>query len=697
VWIAYDEGGIGRYDREGGGGWSIYGVDDGVADGHVWAATTSGLCRYDDHVTCLRPDSKGGLWIGTVDAGVSYHKDGQFSSFTSADGLANNRVWSIAEDRAGRIWFATLDGCVSCYDNGNWTTYTTADGLVDDRIVSICEDGAGNLWFGSNGYGLSRFDGSEWTTFTEADGLAHNRVKWIEEDRSGALWFGTLGGVSRYDGNKWTTFDVSNGLADNFVQSVLVDRKGDVWVATGMGGVSRYDGRRWVSYSQEDGLPSNWMTWIFEDAGGHLWFGTMNGGVSRFDGESFMTINRQDGIADNTVWAITQDKEGAYWFATFHGITRYEPQKPEPPPVFIDAVVTDRRYEKFGKIAIRSVVNHAIFEYRGMSFNTRPDGLLYRHRLIGYDRDWVYSRTRRVVYANLPVGSYVFEVEALDRDLVGSASPARLPLVVERDVRNEQIDELEQRVRERTEMLEKANRQLATSNTELEQFAYVASHDLQEPLRVMTSFLELLGRRLEGDLDESSQHYIERSVAAAARMRQLIEDLLTFSRVTTKARDFEATDCARIVEVVGDNLGIAIEESGGNITGGDGLPTVIADGGQLGQLFQNLIGNALKFRGERAPEIHVAAERGEGEWQFSVGDNGIGIDPQFGERIFRILSAPAHAGRILGDGNRTGDLQEDRRASWREHLVREQRNRGDRVLLHDCGPGRPVRATRGRR
>jgi light-regulated signal transduction histidine kinase (bacteriophytochrome) len=90
----------------------------------------------------------------------------------------------------------------------------------------------------------------------------------------------------------------------------------------------------------------------------------------------------------------------------------------------------------------------------------------------------------------------------------------------------------------------------------------------------MTSFLELLGRRLEGDLDESSQHYIEHSVAAAARMRQLIEDLLTFSRVTTKARDFEATDCARIVEVVGDNLGIAIEESGGNITGGDGLPTL---------------------------------------------------------------------------------------------------------------------------
>ena len=701
VWIAYDSGGIGRYDGE---NWSIYGADDGVADeqvydlmqdkegiiwaatrngvscfdgssweridgveglskegvnaiyqsqdGHVWAATTSGLCRYDgyffrtfntddglvsDRVTFLQPDSKGGLWIGTVEDGVSYHRDGAFSSFTKADGLAENRVWSIVEDRTGRVWFATIDGGVSCYDGDNWATYTTADGLVDDSVVSICEDGDGNLWFGSNGDGLSRFDGVNWTTFTEADGLANNRVKWIEEDRSGALWFGTSGGVCRYDGAEWVTFDTSNGLADNFVQSVLVDRRGDVWVATGMGGVSRYNGSRWVTYSQEDGLPSNWMTWIFEDDGGHLWFGTMNGGVCRFDGETFMVINRQDGLADNTVWAVTQDKEGIYWFATFHGITRYQPQEPEPPPVYIDAVITDRRQERFDGQAIRSVVNHAIFEYRGMSFNTRPDGLLYRHQLIGYDPDWVYSRRRRVIYANLPVGSYMFEVEALDRDLVSSASPARLPLVVERDVRNEQIDELEQRVRERTEMLEKSNRQLATSNTELEQFAYVASHDLQEPLRVMTSFLELLGRRLKGDLDESSQHYIERSVAAATRMRQLIEDLLALSRVTTKAREFEATDCARLVGVVRDNLGIAIEESGGKITGAGDLPTILADAGQLSQLFQNLIGNAIKFRGECAPEIDVEARRVEGEWLFSVRDNGIGIDPQYGERIFRIF------------------------------------------------------------
>lgn len=619
-------------------------------DGHVWAATTSGLCRYDgssfrtldtehglvdDRITYLLPESKGGLWIGTVDSGVSYYKDGTIRSFTTSDGLADNRIWSIIEDRQGRIWFATLGAGVSCYD-GSWRTYGTADGLANDSIISICEDQQGVMWFGSDGAGVSCFDGTDWCTFTETDGLASNRVKWITEDQQGALWFGTAEGVSRKEGDDWVTYDENNGLAANFVQSILVDRRGDVWVGTGMGGVSRYDGHRWTTYSQADGLSSNWITWIFEDTGGHLWFGTMNGGVSRYDGETFLTINRQDGLADNTVWAVTEDREGIYWFATFHGVTRYRPPEPEPPPVFIDVVISDRRHDTANTALIRSSVNHAIFEFCGMSFNTRPDGLLYRYRLAGRDNGWRRTRLRRVIYANLPVGEYTFEVEAFDRDLVRSQNPASIRLSVERDVRDEQIGELEQRVQERTQMLERANRELATSNSELEQFAYVASHDLQEPVRVITSFMQMLERHLGGDLDEKSRHYIERSAMAAKRMRQLIEDLLSFSRITTRTRELEPVACAVILDDALANLAVATRESGAVISS-NGLDTLVVDRGQMVQLFQNLIGNAIKFRGERTPEIRIAAKKQEGEWLLSVRDNGIGIQPEHAERIFRIF------------------------------------------------------------
>ena len=177
--------------------------------------------------------------------------------------------------------------------------------------------------------------------------------------------------------------------------------------------------------------------------------------------------------------------------------------------------------------------------------------------------------------------------------------------------------------------------ELKRSNAELEQFAYVASHDLQEPLRVVTNYVQLLDRRNES-LDERSRHFIERSVAACGRMKRLIDDLLLFSRVTRKGGEFAPTDCAEVVRDALDNLALSIQESGAEVTTGE-LPTVTAERRQLLQLFQNLIGNAIKFRADLPPEIHVDAQHKGNEWTFSVRDNGIGIDPEQGERIFRIF------------------------------------------------------------
>jgi PAS domain S-box-containing protein len=177
---------------------------------------------------------------------------------------------------------------------------------------------------------------------------------------------------------------------------------------------------------------------------------------------------------------------------------------------------------------------------------------------------------------------------------------------------------------------------LERSNKELEQFAYVASHDLQEPLRTISSSTQLLARRYQGQLDADADEFIAYAVNGANRMQRLINDLLSYSRVGTRGKGFEPTDCTAVLDQTLANLKAAIEESGAVVTHNP-LPTVMADKLQLVQLFENLIGNAIKFHGEEPPRVHVSAEQKGNEWVFSVRDNGIGIDPQYAERIFVIF------------------------------------------------------------
>ncbi len=190
--------------------------------------------------------------------------------------------------------------------------------------------------------------------------------------------------------------------------------------------------------------------------------------------------------------------------------------------------------------------------------------------------------------------------------------------------------------RKAQEKLQQLNEELIQSNRDLEQFAYVASHDLQEPLRAVTSYAQLLARKYQGNLDAKADKYINYIVDGATRMQQLIEDLLEFSRVGTRAKALVPTDCDNVLNQVLENLKIAIAQNRAKITH-DPLPTIMGDEIQLIQLFQNLIGNAIKFRGEEPLRIHISVETREKEWLFSVRDNGIGIETEYFERIFTIF------------------------------------------------------------
>lgn len=177
---------------------------------------------------------------------------------------------------------------------------------------------------------------------------------------------------------------------------------------------------------------------------------------------------------------------------------------------------------------------------------------------------------------------------------------------------------------------------LARSNADLEQFAYIASHDLQEPLRMVASYTQLLALRYPEKLDAKADKYIAYILDGATRMQQLINDLLEYSRVGTHGKSFDLVDCNDMMNRAMANLKIAIRQSNARITWQD-LPQVFGDKTQLLQLFQNLIANAIKYRGQRTPEVQIEAQAREGEWLFSVQDNGIGIDPKHGDRIFQIF------------------------------------------------------------
>ncbi len=262
------------------------------------------------------------------------------------------------------------------------------------------------------------------------------------------------------------------------------------------------------------------------------------------------------------------------------------------------------------------------------------------------------GRYRTVAVRGVPV----LEPDGAVREWIGTCTDVSERKKVEQELARHR-ERLEEMVARRTAELEAVNRRLKTeieeriaaeevlrrtaeqltrSNKELEQFAYVASHDLQEPLRVVGSYVQLVERKFGERLDAEAEQFIHYIVDGVAQMQRLISDLLDFSRVGTGGESFSTVAVEEVLELALANLRPAIRQSGAVVAHGP-LPEIRGDRTQLVQLFQNLIGNAIKFRGDRRPEINVSADRREEEWLFAVADNGVGIERQYWERIFVIF------------------------------------------------------------
>jgi len=244
-----------------------------------------------------------------------------------------------------------------------------------------------------------------------------------------------------------------------------------------------------------------------------------------------------------------------------------------------------------------------------------------------------------VVRPLLALGDQTRQVTAgeFDRPIEPVGPPEIMALAGDTDAMRRRIRDELAAVEEGREQLAAQAEELARSNADLEQFAYVASHDLQEPLRKVTSFCQLLQRRYQGQLDERADQYIEFAVDGAKRMQALINDLLAFSRVGRTSEAFAPVDCDEALDRALANLETALDDAGAEVVRNGGLPTVEGDPSLLAALFQNVISNALKFRSDAPPRVEISAAQPDGEWSFRVTDNGIGIEEAYAERVFVIF------------------------------------------------------------
>ncbi|MFC1606459.1 response regulator [Candidatus Latescibacterota bacterium] len=370
-------------------------------------------------------DNRGRLWIGTQQGLVCLEGE-TLTKYTTENGLVDNRIRKIIETNDDKLWIGTAKG-LSCFDGKNFKNLTPNEGLLDDGIIDITRDRQGVLWIGTD-QGLNRYDGKKITSFTTQEGLIHNNVKSVEIDSNENLWIGTRTGLSCYDGIQFKNYSAVDGLISDNINCLHSSRDRNLWIGTDKG-LMVFDGNEFTTYTDREGLESNSIISLSEDDDGKILLVT-RGGIERFDGRTFQSMNRKDGLPIQSIMDIIEDRHGTLWMTSMGGgIVRYTPND-VPPIVAITEAITDDHYGADEEVYSTMLTEKIRFSYQGISFKTRPEAMCYRYRLKGFNDSWSVTQNTSVDYHNLPVGKYMFEVVAVDRDLNYSTEPAQIHLTV---------------------------------------------------------------------------------------------------------------------------------------------------------------------------------------------------------------------------------------------------------------------------
>jgi PAS domain S-box-containing protein len=406
LWVGTGDGGLSRCQ---------------TARMQSWA---SGAELPEERVTRLMRTRDGALWIATAGSGLVRWRGTERRAFTVADGLSDATVWALLEDRDGTVWAGTQGGV--CRLLGDRFVRLPLPQAMAANTWDLLQDRSGAVWIAAQG-GLARYTAGRCDLFGVADGLVYSDVRCLLEDRQGGVWMGTIFGLSCYREGRFTSLTTTEGLLHNDVRDLLESVDGDLWVAT-QAGVCRYDGHRFTALTVEDGLASNNVWALMQDRHGTIWAGSY-GGVSRYDGEVVQALLPRDGLAPRAVHALLEDPDGGVWIGGRGGLTRYV-SADVPPSMNLTEVVTDRRLGPRTEIRLPSTQGLLSFEYRAVSLNTRPGGMLYRYRFGDAGAPWRTTHRRQLEFADVPIGSHTLEVQGINGDLDRSQGIARVQVTV---------------------------------------------------------------------------------------------------------------------------------------------------------------------------------------------------------------------------------------------------------------------------
>ena len=434
-----------------------YGLEDGLANLQI---------------TAIHEDTHGYVWFGTF-SGLSRFDGVHIANCTVADGLTSQIVMSVNGDAQDRVWACTGYG-VSRFDNGAlqpvdqlknvgiWQSHKARDGslllaghhgrafrctetTVEDLtprftmpaiLLCICDDAEGGIWIGGEAIGLCHITANGTSYLTVGTGLPDNTVLCLLDDGDG-VWVGTGKGLCRCTEDGVRSPHFQHPWLTGSIGALLRDRRGRLWVAA-REGVLCVDEDAEITTYEIGSFPHHTIMAIKEDRHGVIWFATFGGGVARFDGQILQTLCRRDGLIHDAIQDLHEDAAGDMWIATEGGLTRYRPST-TPPQVRLTLALTDRRHDAPDEVVMTTRQKVVSFEFAAHSLTTRREAITYLCRLRGIDDDWIITRRRHCAYEDLPVGDYVFEVVAVDRDL-NRSTPALCRLSVEADARIQALE-----------------------------------------------------------------------------------------------------------------------------------------------------------------------------------------------------------------------------------------------------------------
>ena len=372
-------------------------------------------------------DRDGTIWVGGENSIYSVVEN-RLTAHPLPSSTPNGRVRPLYADPEGGIWIST-DSEIGRLVNGDYRPKR----MGDEKIIAVHRDYEGQLWTAGDDGRIIRRSNTELVDYTFAlveknNSNDNTEISFIDEDKTSFLWVGTNRGLGRFEAGHFRSYTENDGLGTNNISSMHEDSTGSLWFATDMG-ISHFKDGIFTNYDQTNGLAYDKVNCISEDREGHLWIGTHGGGVSQYDGLVFQSLRARDGLAHNTVHSIHQDTQGDLWFATQAGITRYRPRASRPTvSAWSD---TSRTLYALESEKVYQLSEDVRFGFDGVSLKTRPDQIAYAYRLVGHQEEWKWTRKHEIVYKDLPVGEYQFEVQAVDRDLNYSQIPAIVPIKVQ--------------------------------------------------------------------------------------------------------------------------------------------------------------------------------------------------------------------------------------------------------------------------